>query len=101
MNSKRGNVFFWMAQALLAPAWVCFAATLALRFGAASPILLKVGFGAGLAQVPATALSLLLALTAGMGGLLSRKKLGLLYSEIAISVAAITLVFLWRGVYRR
>lgn len=101
MNSRRGNVFFWMAQVLLVPAWVCFAVTLGLRLGATSPILLKVGFGAGLAQVPATALALLLALTAGMGEILSRGRLRVLYFETAIAVGTITLVFLFRGVYRR
>ncbi|HEU5403543.1 MAG TPA: hypothetical protein VFU86_19470 [Terriglobales bacterium] len=101
MDSRRGNVFFWIAQVLLAPAWVCFAATVALRFGASSPILLKVGLANGFVQVPATALAFLFALTAGMGEILSRKRLVLLYSETAIAVAVITLVFLFRGVYRR
>jgi len=101
MNSRRGNVFFWIAQVLLLPAWVCFAATLALRLGATSPILLKVGLATGLMQVPATALAFLLTLTAGMGDLLSQPRLRLLFFEVATSVAAITLVFVWRGVYRR
>lgn len=101
MNSRRGNVFFWIAQALLIPAWVSFAVTLALRLGAANPILLKVGLYSGLAQIPFTALAILVALTAGMGDLLSRKRLLLLCTEIALAVAALTLAFLWRGVYSR
>lgn len=101
MTSRRGNVFFWMAQVLLVPAWVCFGATLTLRIGAPSPILLKVGFGAGLVQIPSTALAFLLALTAGMGEILSRARLRLLYLETAMAAGAITLVFLFRGVYRR
>ena len=101
MNSRRGNIFFWFAQVLLLSAWVCFAVTLALRLGAAKPILLKAGLYSGLAQIPCTALAILLALTAGMGELLPRKRLQFLSVEIALAVAAITLAFLWRGVYSR
>jgi hypothetical protein len=101
MNSRRGNIFFSFAQLLLLPGWLCFAVTLALRLGGANPILLKTGLYSGLAQVPCTALAILLTLTAGMGELLSRKRLQFLSLEIVIAVAAITLVFLWRGVYSR
>lgn len=101
MNSRRGNVFFWIAQVLLVPAWMCFAATLALRLAGPHSILLKVGLAAGFIQIPATALAILFALSSGMGELLSRKRLYLLYSETASAIAVITLVFIWRGVYRR
>jgi hypothetical protein len=101
MNSCRGTVFFWIAQALLLPVWICFVATLALRLGAANPILLKAGLYAGLAQIPCTALAILVSLAAGMGELLSRNKLRLLYLQLAVAAVAITLVFLWRAVYRR
>lgn len=101
MNSRRGNVFFWIAQVLLIPAWVCFAATLALRLGAFSPILLKAGLAAALVQVPCAALAVLLTIAGAIGELLSQARLRLLCLEIASSVAVITLVFLWRDVYRR
>lgn len=101
MNSRRGNIFFWIAQALLLPAWVCFAVTLALWVGASHPILLKVGIYSGLVQVPGTALAILVALTAAMGELLSRKRLQFLCAEIVIAAAAIAVTFAWRGVYSR
>ncbi len=101
MISRRGNVFFWIAQALLLPAWICFAVTAVLRLGATEPILLKVGLYAGLAQIPCAGLAILVSLTAGMGELLSRKRLQFLCLEITAAVAAIALVFVWRGVYSR
>ena len=101
MTSRRGTVFFWIAQALLLPTWVCFIATLALRLGAVHPMLLKVGLYAGMAQIPCTALAILVGITAGMGELLSRTRLRLLYLEIAMAVVAVAQIFLWRGVYRR
>ncbi len=52
-------------------------------------------------QIPCVALAIVLAVAAGMGELLSRLRLRLLYFEIAGIVAVITLVFLSRGVYRR
>ncbi len=86
---------------MLVPAWVCFAATSALRLGASSPILLKLGLATGLLQVPATALAMLLILASAMGELFPRARFRLLYTELAVASAAITLVFFWRGVYRR
>ncbi len=101
MNSRRGNIFFWIAQGVLLPCWVCFLATLALRLGAVNPILMKTGLYSGLAQVPGTALAILIALTAGMGELLSRKRLQFLSLEIVIAAAAVATTFVWRGVYSR
>jgi hypothetical protein len=101
MTSPRGAVFFWIAQAMLVPAWVCFGATVALRAGAGSPILLQAGLWCGLLQVPCTALALLLALAGALGELVAKKRLLLLYLELAIAATSITLVFLWRGAYRR
>lgn len=86
---------------LLLPAWVCFAATVALRAGVTSAILLKAGLACGLVQVPGTAFAVLLAIASAMGELLPKKRLLLLYFELAAAVTMITLVFVWRGVYRR
>ena len=101
MNSRRGAVFFWIAQVLLLPAWLCFAATIGLRAGVASTILLKVGLACGLVQVPCVAFAVLLALASAMGGLLPKNRLLVLYFELALSATMITLVFAWRAVYRR
>jgi len=101
MNSRRGNVFFWIAQVLLVPAWVCFALTLALRLSAFSPILLKLELAAALVQVPCAALAAIVTIASGMGELLSQPRLRLLYAEVVIGAAVITLVFLWQGVYTR
>lgn len=101
MNSRHGALFFWIAQVLLAPAWVCFAATVTLRAGVAFPILLKVGLSCGLVQVPCTAFAAVLVLASAMGELLPKNRLLVLYFELALAAAMITLVFAWRGVYRR
>ncbi len=101
MNSRRGAVFFWISQVLLVPAWLCFAVTVALRAGAGSPILLKTGLTCGLVQVPCTALAALLTLASAMGELLPKNRLLLLYFELVIAAAMITVVFVSRDAYRR
>ncbi len=100
MNSRRGTAFFWIVQALLVPAWVCFLATVALKYGVPAPIFLKIGLATGLLQAPCTALAMVLALAAALGKLLPGARLRLLYLESAAALLTVTLVFLWRGVYR-
>ncbi|MGE5113818.1 MAG: hypothetical protein ACM3JB_23380 [Acidobacteriaceae bacterium] len=99
MSSRRGTIFFWIVQALLAPAWVCFVATLTLRFAGPHPAAAKVGLAAGLVQVPLTGVALIFVLAAGMGKLLNRNSLFFLYLETFVSLVLITFVFVWRGVY--
>jgi hypothetical protein len=100
MPSRRGTVFFWIVQALLAPAWVCFVATLTLRFGGSHPGVAKVGLATSLVQVPLTGVAVIFVLAAGLGKLLNRNSLLFLYLETFVSLVLVTFVFVWRGVYR-
>jgi hypothetical protein len=96
---RRGRIFVRISQVLLVPAVVCFTSTAILHFGGRNAVLLRVGRATGMIQIPCVALALLLAFAAGMGNLLPRKCFWSLCGEVAIALAMITLVFVWRGVY--
>ncbi len=100
MRSKRGLIFFWIAQVLLAPTLVCFLVTCVMRFGYRSRTLWELGAAMALVQIPFTALAAVFSFAAATGELLPRPQLRVLLFEIVAAVVMIALVFLWRGVYR-
>jgi hypothetical protein len=100
MTTRRGTVFLWVIQALLLPVWVCFLATLVMRFHERTLALWKIGVVAGLVQIPFAAMALVFAVAAAMGQLLPTRQLRALYIEIALAGLLITLVLSWHSVYR-
>ncbi len=100
MHSRRGEIFFWIAQVLLLPALLCFGATATLQAGNRAPVLLKVGSAMALLQIPCTAMAFLLGFAAGIGGILPKPRIRVMYVEVAFAVLLIAAVFLMRDVYR-
>ncbi len=100
MDSRRGIIFFWIAQALLLPALATFFITAWLHFLGPAPMLAHIGLATALVQIPATALSLLFAVASYYGQLLSPLRIRLLFAEIATAALMIATVFAWRDVYR-
>lgn len=100
INSRRGLIFFWIVQVLLAPSLICFVVTGIMRFSFRSRLLWELGAAMALVQIPFTALATVFAFAAATGELLPRLRTRTMYLEILVSVMMIALVFLWRGVYR-
>ena len=100
MTSRRGLIFFWIVQVLLAPTVVCFVVTAVMRFTYRSRFLWELGAAMALVQIPFAALALVFAFAAGTGELLPKRQIRIMYLETMISIVMIAVVFLWRGVYR-
>lgn len=100
MESRRGVIFFWIAQVLLLPTWICFGITAFMRFVERTLTLWQIGVVFGLVQVPFAALALIFLIAADFGNLIPKPRLRAMYLETTFAAVLITLVFLWRAVYR-
>ncbi len=97
---RRGLIFFWLVQVLIAPALICFLATCVMRLGYRPRLLWELGAAMALVQIPFAALAMVFTFAASTGELVTRTRLRTMCMEIAAAILMIVIVFSWRSVYR-